>query len=57
MCCFIKRWRIAGGEYNEILNEVSDNTKIRFDSERAYIEKYLKTKIKSYKEKKQYKFS
>ena len=36
---------------NEIWDKVSDTIKKGFDSEPAYSEKYLKTKIKSFEEK------
>ena len=39
----------------KLLGKVSNSIKKRFDSESVYNEKYLKTKIKSYKE--QQKFS
>ena len=35
-------------KYNKISERVSNNIKKEFDSEPAYNEKYLKTKIKSY---------
>ena len=36
-------------KYNKIWEKVSDNINKEFDSESVYNEKYLKTKIKSYK--------
>ena len=36
-------------KYNKTLNKVSNSTKKESDSERVYNEKYLKSKIKSYK--------
>ena len=36
-------------KYNEICQKISNNIKPKFDSESAYNEKYLKTKIKSCK--------
>ena len=35
-------------KYNEIWEKVSNSIRNGFDSEPVYIEKYLKTKIKSY---------
>ena len=43
MCFLIK--------HDEIWEKVSNSIKERFDSESVFSEKYLKTKIKSYKEK------
>ena len=47
----IKDEELLVEKYNEILNKVSNTIKIGFDGEPVYIGKYLKTKIKSYKEK------